>query len=126
MTGFAMMYFQAPSLLTFQSRLQKDCSNNLKTMFNIESIPKETQLWDGLDQAPTEELEALFSDYLFQLQRAKKLEHYQFLNGQYLIPIDGAQYFFSDKICCPGCYRSSGYETGVTTCTGINSKQRWF
>ena len=35
MTGFAMMYFQDPSLLTFQRRLQKAWNlNNLKTMFN--------------------------------------------------------------------------------------------
>ena len=106
MTAFAMMYFQDPSLLTFQHRLQKGCNcNNLKTMFNIESIPKETQLRDVLDQAPTEELEAIFSDFLFQLQRAKQLELYQFLKGQYLIPIDGSQYFSSDKVCCPGCLK---------------------
>lgn len=104
MTGFAMMYFQDPSLLTFQHRLQKGCNcNNLKTMFNIESIPKETQLRDILDQAPAEELEHIFSDYLFGLQRAKQLELYQFLNGYYLMPLDGSQYFSSDKICCPGC-----------------------
>ncbi len=104
MTGFAMMYFQDPSLLTFQRRLQKAWNlNNLKTMFNIESIPQDTQLRDVLDQAPTDELEAIFSDYLYQLQRNKHLEHYQFLNGTYLIPIDGSQYFSSKKLCCPGC-----------------------
>lgn len=44
-TGFSMMYFQDPSLLIFQRRLQKTWNlNNLKTMFNIESIPKDTQL----------------------------------------------------------------------------------
>jgi len=104
MTGFAMMYFQDPSLLTFQRRLQKAWNlNNLKTMFNIESIPKDTQLRDILDQAPIDELEAIFSDYLYQLQRNKYLEHYQFLNGMYLIPIDGSQYFSSKKLSCPGC-----------------------
>lgn len=104
MTGFAMMYFQDPSLLTFQRRLQKAWNlNNLKTMFNIESIPKDTQLRDILDQAPTDELEAIFSDYLYQLQRSKHLEYYQFLNGAYLIPIDGSQYFSSKKLSCPGC-----------------------
>ncbi|HGY11319.1 MAG TPA: hypothetical protein ENK36_03015 [Desulfobacterales bacterium] len=56
MTDFAMMYFQDPSLLIFQRRLQKAWNLNnklphrerrgirpygdLKTMFNIESIPK--------------------------------------------------------------------------------------
>ena len=72
-------------------------------MFNIEAIPKDTQLRDILDQAPTEALEVVFSDFLFGLQRTKQLESYRFLNGQYLIPIDGSQYFSSDKINCPGC-----------------------
>ena len=104
MTGFAMMYFQDPSLLTFQRRLQKGCnSNNLKTMFNIESIPKDTQLRDILDQAPMDKLALIFSDYLHQVQRNKYLKHYQFLDGRYLIPIDGSQYFSSKKLCCPGC-----------------------
>ena len=104
MTGFAMMYFQDPSLLTFQCRLQKAWNlNNLKTMFNIESIPKDTQLRDILDEAQTDELEAIFSDYFYQLQRSKHLELYQFFNGTYLIPIDGSQYFSSKKLCCPGC-----------------------
>jgi len=31
-------------------------------MFKIESIPKDIQLRDILDQAPTEELEVIFSD----------------------------------------------------------------
>jgi len=104
MTGFAMMFFQDPSLLAFQRRLQKACNmNNLKTMFKIESIPKDSQLRDVLDQAPVDDLNRIFCDYLFQLQRGKHLELYQFLDGHYLMPLDGSDYFSSNKICCPGC-----------------------
>jgi hypothetical protein len=36
MSGFAMMFFQDPSLLTFQQRLQDGINkNNLTTMFAI-------------------------------------------------------------------------------------------
>lgn len=106
MTGFAMMFFQDTSLLAFQRRLQKAYNlNNLTTMFNIEPIPKDTQFRDVLDQACFDNLNKIFSDYLFQLQRGKHLELYQFLNGCYLIPLDGSQYFSSDKICCPGCLK---------------------
>lgn len=106
MTGFAMMFFQDPSLLSFQRRLQKAYNlNNLTTMFNIKSIPKDTQFRDVLDQAPYEQLNKIFSDYLFQLQRGKHLELYQFLNGHYLVPLDGSEYFSSNKICCPGCLK---------------------
>jgi len=106
MTGFAMMFFQDPSLVAFQKRLQKVCNlNNLKTMFNIESIPKDSQLRDVLDQAPVDNLNKIFCDYLFQLQRGKHLEQYQFLKDRYLIPLDGSEYFSSNKICCPSCLR---------------------
>jgi len=53
-----MMFFQDPSLLQFQKRLQKSINrNNLKTIFNVSAIPKDTQLWDILDETPTAELE---------------------------------------------------------------------
>jgi len=106
MTGFAMMYFQDPSLLSFQRRLQKACNlNNLKTMFDVDLIPKDTQLRDVLDRAPVDEIEMIFEDYLRQLQRSKHIELYQFLDGRYLVPIDGSEYFSSKKISCPGCLK---------------------
>ena len=50
MSGLAMMFFQDPSMLEFQMRLQKQLNiNNLKTMFNVGSIPKSTQLRDVID-----------------------------------------------------------------------------
>lgn len=106
MTGFAMMFFQDPSLLAFQRRLQKASNlNNLKTMFHIESIPKDSQLRDILDQASVDNLNKIFCDFSLQLQRAKYLKQYQFLNRYYLMPIDGSEYFSSNQICCPGCLR---------------------
>lgn len=113
MTGFAMMYFQDPSLLSFQRRLQKAYNqNNLKTMFDIESIPKDSQLREVLDKASTEELESLFPDFLHQLQRGNHLKPYQFLDGRYLIPLDGSGYFSSKKICCSGCLQKKNKKTG--------------
>lgn len=53
MSGFAMMYFQDPSILSFQRRLQ-ECTqfNNLTTVFDIGSIPKETQMRDVIAPHP--------------------------------------------------------------------------
>ncbi len=114
MAGFAMMYFQDPSLLRFQKRLDIASNwNNLKTMFNIKSVPGDTQMRDILDRVPIETLETIFSDFLYQLQRGKHLELYQFLNGSYLIPIDGTEYFSSRKLCCPGCLRKERSKTDI-------------
>jgi SAM-dependent methyltransferase len=89
MSAFAMMYFQDPSLLAFQRKLQNSTNlNNLKTMFDVKSIPRDSQLRDVLDPLPTDILEKIFPDYLSQLQRGKHLQNYQFLNGMYLMPLD--------------------------------------
>ncbi len=104
MSAFAMMFFQDTSLLEFQRRMQESINrNNLKTMFNIESIPKDTQLRDILDQCPTDKLDKIYADFFYHLQRSKYLEAYQFIEGMYLMPVDGSQYFSSEKINCPSC-----------------------
>ena len=104
MSAFAMMFFQDPSLLAFQKRLQDSIEqNNLQTLFKISSIAKDTQLRDIIDPLPIEPLNKIFDDFLSHLQRGKQLRQYQFYNGNYLIPIDGSEYFSSQKIHCPGC-----------------------
>jgi hypothetical protein len=102
--AFAMMFFQDPSMNSFQERLQDiKQANNLKTMFNASTIPKSTQLRSVLDDIPPIEIEPLFADFLHPLQRGKQLEQFEFLDGMYLIPLDGTQYFSSKKISCDCC-----------------------
>jgi len=50
MSGFAMMFFQDPSILTFQQRLQdKIQKNNLTTVSGVKDIPKDTQMSEVAD-----------------------------------------------------------------------------
>jgi hypothetical protein len=114
MSAFAMMFFQDPSLLEFQRRMQESINhNNLKTIFNVEAIPKDTQLRDVLDQCPTDKLERVYAVFFYHLQRSKQLEAYRFFDGMYLMPVDGCQYFSSEKICCPSCLTKTSPK-GVT------------
>jgi len=111
---FAMMFFQDPSVNVFQQRLQeKQELNNLKTLFNVEVIPKSTQLRTALDNIPSTEIEQLFSDFLRPVQRGKHLETFEFIDGKYLIPFDGTQYFSSNKISCDCCLTKKS--KGITT-----------
>jgi hypothetical protein len=66
------------------------------------------QVRDVLDPLPSEALEGVFVELLHRLQRGKHLGDYQFLDGRYLIPIDGSQYFSSDKVHCPHCLVATG------------------
>jgi hypothetical protein len=104
MSAFAMMFFQDPSLLQFQQRMEDEAHmNNLKTLFHVGSIPKDTQMGEVLDEVDPEEIMPLFDDFFRPLQRGKHLEQYQVLGGRSIVAIDGSQYFTSEKISCPGC-----------------------
>ena len=106
MSGFAMMYFQDPSILQFQQRLQEEIhNNNLRTLFQVQSIPKDSQMKEVIDEVDSSELEPVFEDWFRSLQRGKHLEQYRFLGDYYLVSFDGSGYFSSDKICCPGCLK---------------------
>jgi hypothetical protein len=104
MSGLAMMFFQDPSVLTFQQRLQDGIhKNNLTTLFDVSDIPKDTQMRQVLDAIRASELNGIFADFLHRLQRGKQLANYQFFDGSYLVSIDGSEYFSSEKIRCPHC-----------------------
>jgi len=104
-----MMFFQDPSLLQFQKRLQEAIQkNNLTTLFGVSRIPGDTQLRDNIDVCDPKSIEAVFSDYFGLLQRGKQLEFFRILADYYFIPLDGTQYFSSEKIHCPQClYKKS-------------------
>ena len=114
MSGFAMMFFQDPSILQFQKNLEDAVhNNNLKTLFQVRSIPKDSQMKAVIDTVDSSELEPLFEDFFRAIQRGKHLEQYQFLEDSYLISIDGTGYFSSDKINCPGCLRNEDKKGNV-------------
>lgn len=107
MCGFACMYFQDPSLLQFQKRLEKKAhKNNLQTLFGVTNIPEATQMRDILDEIDDEQFRNFFNECFYRLQRGKHLEQYQIFPGLYLASIDGTQYFSSDSVCCKGCLRT--------------------
>lgn len=109
MSAFAMMFLQDPSLLAFQQRVYNATEqSNLKSIFQVESIPKDSQMRQVLDQVPTESLEPIFTDWLQRLQRSKHLADYRFWGRYYLVAMDGSQYFSSHAIQCPGCLHTTG------------------
>lgn len=104
MSGFACMYIQDPSLLQFQKRLQEEQHrNNLKTLFDIEDIPKETQMREITDKVSSEYFRTIFKDFYCRLQRGKYLERYQVFPKTYYFPIDGSQFFSSNDVHCEQC-----------------------
>jgi|WetSurMetagenome_2_1015567.scaffolds.fasta_scaffold142387_1 hypothetical protein len=108
MSAFAMMFFQDPSLLQFQKRLEEEIhTSNLKTLFHVSSVPGDTAMRGIIDACDSEALFPLFDDFFRPLQRGKHLEAYRVLKDHYAITIDGSGYFSSEKIACPSCLRKT-------------------
>ena len=99
-----MMYFQEPSLLSFQRSMQERIgSNNLQTLFGVKSIPSDSQMRSVLDEVDPEGIRPVFTEYVRRLQRSKVLEDYRILEGLYLVALDASGYFGSEKVHCEGC-----------------------
>jgi hypothetical protein len=104
MCGFAALYFQDPSLLQFQRRMEdaKETSN-MKGLFHVDVIPGDKQIREALDGVDPASLEAVFTEYFGRLHRGKHLESYRVLGRYYAVVIDGGEYFSSEKLHCSGC-----------------------
>ena len=100
MAGLAMFSLKDPSLLAFQRRAR---DHNLRSVFGLQAIPSDTQMREILDEVDPRQLRPLFRDVLRQLQRGKVLEDYAFLDGRYLVALDGVEYFRSKKVHCDHC-----------------------
>jgi hypothetical protein len=114
MSGFAMMFFQDPSLLQFQQRMEDEAHmNNLTTLFQVQSIPGDTRMREVIDDVNPEELAPLFDDFFRPLQRGKHLEQYRVLGDRYIVALDGSQYFASEKVSCSGCLFKEGKKGAI-------------
>lgn len=115
MSGFAMMYFQDPSLLQFQKRLREAKGrDNLSMIFEVETVPEDTQMRKILDGVDPDSFRPAFKNYLHRLQRGKHLEQYRLFDGSYLCVTDGSGYFSSSEVNCPGCL-TKNHKNGTTT-----------
>jgi hypothetical protein len=100
MAGLAMFSLKDPSLLAFQRRT---LDHNLRSVFGLKAIPSDTQMRSILDEANPEQVRPVYNEVFRQLQRGKVLEDYEFLDGHYLLALDGVEYFCSQKVHCDQC-----------------------
>ena len=100
MSAFAMFSLKAPSLLAFD---KERAEGNLHTIYGIERVPCDTHMREILDPVSPKVLRPLFKSIFRQLQRGKALEALMFLDGHYLLALDGTEYFSSKTIHCASC-----------------------
>src|SRR3989475_7381468 len=100
MSAFAMFSLKSPSLLAFD---KERAEGNLATIYGIERVPCDTHMREILDPVSPKVLRPVFKSVFRQLQRGKALEAMTFLDGHYLLALDGTEYFSSQTIHCASC-----------------------
>ena len=100
MSAFAMFSLKSPSLLAFD---KQRVEGNLERIYGIDHVPCDTQMREILDPVTPKWLRPVFTTVFRQLQRGKALEPMAFLDGHYLLALDGTEYFSSQTIHCASC-----------------------
>jgi Transposase DDE domain len=100
MSAFAMFSLKSPSLLAFD---KQRVAGNLGRIYGMARVPCDTQMRERLDPVSPESLRPSFKSIFGQLQRGKALEPMAFLDGHYLLALDGTGYFSSQTIHCASC-----------------------
>ena len=115
MSGLICQYFQEPSLLQFQRSMEEERhNNNVRAMFDVTSIPSDTQLGAIIDPVPGKWHQGVFKEFVNRLQRDNQLQQFQLIDNKYFIAIDATQYASSEAIRCKKCLRKK-HKDGTTT-----------
>lgn len=111
MSGFAMFSLKSPSLLAFD---KERAEGNLQSVYGMERVPCDTSMRAILDPVNPESLRPLFKQVFGALQRGKALEEMVFVEGHYLLALDGTGYFSSKQIHCESCLQRQHKDGSIT------------
>lgn len=113
MSGLAVFGLKFPSLLQYDQN-RNILDKNLLNLFHIHHPPSDTYLRERLDELDPSFIRPAFKKIFTQIQRGKCLERFEFLDGHYLVSLDGTGEFSSGKICCPQCCKKEHKDGSVT------------
>lgn len=111
MSAFTMFSLKSPSLLAFDKERAED---NLHQIYGIERVPCDTSMREILDPVEPESLRPVFKQVFAQLQRGKALKEMEFVQGHYLLALDGTGYFSSKQVHCVSCLETH-HRNGTVT-----------
>ncbi len=104
MSGLALFGLKYPSLLQFDKDRQSETKRaNLNTLYGIKRAPCDTYFRERLDVVDPSQLRPLYKALFSALQRGKGLEGFSYLDGYYLLSVDGTGFFSSNTIHCDQC-----------------------
>ena len=104
MGAFSVFFTQSPSFLAYQTEMKREKGrSNAEGLFEIGTIPSDSQIRLLLDPVSPEHLQGVFRGVYNELGRTKVLDGMRSHGRNLLIAIDGTEYFSSKKICCANC-----------------------
>lgn len=102
--AFAVFFAQSPSFLAYQARMEDTKGrSNANSLFGIDKTPSPPQIRNLLDPVFPGELFPIFRTNFEALAENGKLAQFRSFNNSLLVPLDGTQYFSSQKIHCNQC-----------------------
>ena len=113
MSAFAMFSLKDPSLLAFDDR-RRDPNNNFRTIYGINRVPSDSQMRAILDPVDPAGLRTPYCETFRRLQRGQVLKRFVYLDGHYLLSLDGTTYFSSSKIHCSSCLEKHHRNGSIT------------
>jgi hypothetical protein len=113
MSGLAVFGLKFPSLLKYDQH-RKTIDHNLRSMYHVQTPPSDTYMRERLDELNPRCLRPAFKKLFAQLQRGNCLEKFEFLDGYYLVSIDGTGEFSSNTVCCPQCCKKECKDGTIT------------
>lgn len=115
MSALSMFSLKYESLLQFDNHCtDKEIRHNIRTLYGIENIPSDTQMRERLDRCTLTSSRKAIKNILHQLQRAKVLDRWKFMNRYHIISLDGTEFFTSKTIHCKCCLTKNHKNKDVT------------
>ena len=113
--AFSIFFTQSPSFLAFQDSMQKTKGkSNAQTLFSMNEIPSDNHIRTLLDVVHPCYVFPIFN-YIFNgLNELGHLDTFRSINNNLLVPLDGTQYFSSNKIHCDNCSTKKHKDGTVT------------
>lgn len=115
MGAFSIFFTQSPSFLSHQRLMQKSQGvNNATSLFGVIHIPTDNHIRDLLDEVEAEKVFPVFDFCFDELLKAGYLNQFRQENGDFLLALDGTEYFSSEKVHCSSCTKKEHTRGKIT------------
>ena len=102
--AFSVFFTQCASFLAHQEEMKKRKGrSNAESLFELVNIPSDNQIRGLLDPVMPKALASMYRLTFERLEQSGIIDTFRSYSNSLLIPLDGTEYFSSQKIHCSNC-----------------------